>query len=218
MLFLLLRVTVDLLHNVFDRHLFAAKNGYNEAVLLKDLLGRFVRGIAVVRDKSRRRGAGTGTLRDQLPDQSGYEIIRREEGRECCEQRLQSGGGDGEFDLVTAADIVGHVFHPMKHIGLDQYAFARIQNTLLVPHRVLLRADFPTETEAHYVEKQCGSAITSVNHAVWKILTGMGVRPRDNAAQSFEESFAHVTRIGDAEKTGRIADALRMAYDKATVF
>ena len=50
------------------------------------------------------------------------------------------------------------------------------------------------------------------------VVLAMGVRPRDNAAQSFEDAFSHVTRIGDAEKTGQIADALRMAHDKATVF
>lgn len=35
-----------------------------------------------------------------------------------------------------------------------------------------LAAGFPVETEAHYVEMQCGSAITSVNHAAAMIAAG----------------------------------------------
>jgi len=36
----------------------------------------------------------------------------------------------------------------------------------------LLYAGLPYETTASYIEMQCGSAIDSINHAAWKILTG----------------------------------------------
>lgn len=37
---------------------------------------------------------------------------------------------------------------------------------------IVLGSELPIETTASYVEMQCGSAIDSVNHAAWKILSG----------------------------------------------
>lgn len=54
--------------------------------------------------------------------------------------------------------------------------------------------------------------------AVDAVVLAMGVRSCDDIAQPFEAAFDHVTRIGDAEKTGQIADAMRVANDKAYVF
>lgn len=38
---------------------------------------------------------------------------------------------------------------------------------------IVLQSKLPLETSGTFVEMQCGSAITSLNHAAWKILTGM---------------------------------------------
>ncbi len=38
---------------------------------------------------------------------------------------------------------------------------------------IVLQSALPMETSGTFVEMQCGSAITSLNHAAWKILTGM---------------------------------------------
>lgn len=38
---------------------------------------------------------------------------------------------------------------------------------------IVLQSNLPLETSGTFVEMQCGSAITSLNHAAWKILTGM---------------------------------------------
>lgn len=44
----------------------------------------------------------------------------------------------------------------------------------LLPARYITQlAGLPYETSATFVEMQCGSAITSLNHAAWKIATGM---------------------------------------------
>lgn len=50
------------------------------------------------------------------------------------------------------------------------------------------------------------------------VVLAVGVRPDNSVAEIFEAAFPHVTRIGDADKTGQIADALRAANDKAFVF
>ena len=52
-----------------------------------------------------------------------------------------------------------------------------------------LAAGLPVETEAHYVEMQCGSAITSVNHAAGKIMAGMS----DVAIVGGMESYSTMT-------------------------
>ncbi len=38
---------------------------------------------------------------------------------------------------------------------------------------IVLQSKLPTETSGVFVEMQCGSAITSLNHAAWKIMAGM---------------------------------------------
>lgn len=38
---------------------------------------------------------------------------------------------------------------------------------------IVLQSKLPLECSGTFVEMQCGSAITSLNHAAWKILTGM---------------------------------------------
>lgn len=38
---------------------------------------------------------------------------------------------------------------------------------------VVLQSGLPTETTGTFVEMQCGSAITGLNHAAWKIMSGM---------------------------------------------
>lgn len=50
------------------------------------------------------------------------------------------------------------------------------------------------------------------------VVLAMGVRPNHTVAEQFETAFEHVTRVGDADKAGQIADAMRMANDKAFVF
>jgi acetyl-CoA C-acetyltransferase len=37
---------------------------------------------------------------------------------------------------------------------------------------ITMAAGLPFETSASFVEMQCGSAIDSINHAAWKILSG----------------------------------------------
>ncbi len=50
---------------------------------------------------------------------------------------------------------------------------ARDKKTLNRARYISQLADLPFEVAAAYVEMQCGSAITALNHAAWKILTGM---------------------------------------------
>ena len=45
--------------------------------------------------------------------------------------------------------------------------------TKAIARNVVLRSKLPIETSGTYVEMQCGSAITSLNHAAWKIMAGM---------------------------------------------
>lgn len=46
-------------------------------------------------------------------------------------------------------------------------------NTLFLPRYTSQLAGLPFDVSATYVEMQCGSAITAINHAAWKILMGM---------------------------------------------
>lgn len=50
------------------------------------------------------------------------------------------------------------------------------------------------------------------------VVLAMGVCSDHALAEQFEDAFEHVTRVGDAEKAGQIADAMRAANDKAYVF
>ena len=54
---------------------------------------------------------------------------------------------------------------------------------------VVLQSKLPTETSGTFVEMQCGSAITSLNHAAWKILSGMS----DVAMVGGMESYSTMT-------------------------
>ena len=60
----------------------------------------------------------------------------------------------GKVDCV----FLGSAFHCSKALNPARWA--------------LLYAGLPYETTASYIEMQCGSAIDSINHAAWKILTG----------------------------------------------
>ena len=88
----------------------------------------------------------------------------------------------------------------------------------------LQQAGVAIKTQHRLTEIAADSALTTdskgneVRIPADAVVLAMGVRSRDNTAESFEDAFSHVTRIGDAEKAGQIADAMRMAYDKATVF
>lgn len=46
-------------------------------------------------------------------------------------------------------------------------------NTKAVARYIVLQSDLPTETSGTFVEMQCGSAITSLNHAAWLMKAGM---------------------------------------------
>ncbi|MDD6159704.1 MAG: thiolase family protein [Oscillospiraceae bacterium] len=46
-------------------------------------------------------------------------------------------------------------------------------NTKAVARYIVLQSKLPLETVGTFVEMQCGSAITSLNHAAWKIQAGM---------------------------------------------
>lgn len=50
------------------------------------------------------------------------------------------------------------------------------------------------------------------------VVLAVGVRPDNFIAETFEDTFPRVTRVGDVDKAGQIADALRAANDKAYVF
>ena len=54
---------------------------------------------------------------------------------------------------------------------------------------IVLQSKLPTECSGTFVEMQCGSAITSLNHAAWKILTGMA----DVAIVGGMESYSTMT-------------------------
>ena len=45
--------------------------------------------------------------------------------------------------------------------------------TKAIARYIVLQSELPLETVGTFVEMQCGSAITSLNHAAWKILAGM---------------------------------------------
>lgn len=45
--------------------------------------------------------------------------------------------------------------------------------TKAIARYIVLQSKLPLETAGTFVEMQCGSAITSLNHAAWKILAGM---------------------------------------------
>jgi acetyl-CoA acetyltransferase family protein len=45
--------------------------------------------------------------------------------------------------------------------------------TRAIARYIVLKAGLPIDVSGIFVEMQCGSAITSLNHAVWRILTGM---------------------------------------------
>ena len=45
--------------------------------------------------------------------------------------------------------------------------------TMFLPRYTSQLAGLPFDISATYVEMQCGSAITAINHAAWKILMGM---------------------------------------------
>ena len=45
--------------------------------------------------------------------------------------------------------------------------------TKAIARYIVLQSKLPTETSGTFVEMQCGSAITSLNHAAWKIIAGM---------------------------------------------
>lgn len=63
-------------------------------------------------------------------------------------------GEHGELDGVMAGTALGD------------------QNSIDAARYAVLAAGLPTETEAHFVEMQCGSAITAINHAAAQIGTG----------------------------------------------
>ena len=46
-------------------------------------------------------------------------------------------------------------------------------NTKAIARYIVLQSDLPTETSGTFVEMQCGSAITSLNHAAWLMKAGM---------------------------------------------
>ena len=54
---------------------------------------------------------------------------------------------------------------------------------------IVLQSKLPQECSGTFVEMQCGSAITSLNHAAWKILTGMS----DVAIVGGMESYSTMT-------------------------
>ena len=54
---------------------------------------------------------------------------------------------------------------------------------------VVLQSKLPTETSGTFVEMQCGSAITSLNHVAWKIMAGMS----DVAIVGGMESYSTMT-------------------------
>ena len=54
---------------------------------------------------------------------------------------------------------------------------------------IVLQSKLPLECSGTFVEMQCGSAITSLNHAAWKILTGMS----DVAIVGGMESYSTMT-------------------------
>ena len=45
--------------------------------------------------------------------------------------------------------------------------------TKAIARYIVLQSELPMECSGTFVEMQCGSAITSLNHAAWKIMTGM---------------------------------------------
>ena len=46
-------------------------------------------------------------------------------------------------------------------------------NTKAIARYIVLQSKLPVETSGIFVEMQCGSAITSLNHAAWRIMAGM---------------------------------------------
>lgn len=46
-------------------------------------------------------------------------------------------------------------------------------NTKAIARYIVLQSDLPTETSGTFVEMQCGSAITSLNHTAWLMKAGM---------------------------------------------
>lgn len=71
---------------------------------------------------------------------------------------------------------MGMAFHPAQAINPSRWA--------------LLYAGMPESTSASAVELQCGSAIDSINHAAWKILSGMA----DIVIAGGMESFSQLPR------------------------
>ena len=61
-------------------------------------------------------------------------------------------GGKVDSLFCGSASVCGHTYSPARY--------------------VVMAAGLPFETSASYVEMQCGSAIDSINHAAWKILSG----------------------------------------------
>ena len=61
--------------------------------------------------------------------------------------------------------------------------------TKAIARYVVLKSKLPTETAGTFVEMQCGSAITSLNHAAWKIQAGMS----DIAIVGGMESYSTMT-------------------------
>lgn len=50
------------------------------------------------------------------------------------------------------------------------------------------------------------------------VVLAMGTRPRTSLVEEFEKAFDKITVVGDCNKTGEIANAMREANDKAFVF
>ena len=62
-------------------------------------------------------------------------------------------------------------------------------NTKALARYIVLQSDLPTETSGTFVEMQCGSAITSLNHTAWLMQAGMA----DVAIVGGMESYSTLT-------------------------
>ena len=93
-------------------------------------------------------GKQGGTLRDIYATDLAVAAVK---GLLEKTQLIEKGGKVDSVFFGSAAGC-GHAYTPARYIAL--------------------MSGLPTETSASFVEMQCGSAIDSINHAAWKILSG----------------------------------------------
>lgn len=97
--------------------------------------------------------------------------------------RSAFGNMGGGLKKLTATDIAAFVVQALtektkilergKVDSLIAGSAMSDAQTRAIARYIVLKAGLPIDVSGIFVEMQCGSAITSLNHAVWRILTGM---------------------------------------------